>query len=69
MPIRKATSSIRRNGGKRPPRFLPSQDDRSYIESLMQPVQAAGAYADWIAPPKVGIDNKPGNFEYVKIAV
>jgi benzoyl-CoA 2,3-dioxygenase component B len=24
--------------------------------------------AGWIAPPKVGIDNKPGDFEYVKIA-
>ena len=25
-------------------------------------------FAGWIAPPKVGIDNKPGDFEYVKIA-
>jgi benzoyl-CoA 2,3-dioxygenase component B len=25
-------------------------------------------FASWIAPPKVGIDNKPGDFEYVKIA-
>ena len=24
-------------------------------------------FAAWIAPPKVGIDNKPGDFEYVKI--
>src|SRR5512146_1849521 len=24
-------------------------------------------YATWISPPKVGIDNKPGDFEYVKI--
>ena len=27
----------------------------------------AGNFAAWIAPPKVGIDNKPGDFEYVKI--
>ena len=27
-----------------------------------------GKFASWIAPPKVGIDNKPGDFEYVKIA-
>ena len=27
----------------------------------------AGTYASWISPPKVGIDNKPGDFEYVKI--
>jgi hypothetical protein len=26
------------------------------------------SYAGWIAAPKVGIDNKPGDFEYVKIA-
>ena len=24
-------------------------------------------FASWISPPKVGIDNKPGDFEYVKI--
>ena len=33
----------------------------------MKPVTEAGAYATWISPPKVGIDNKPGDFEYVKI--
>ena len=49
--------------------FLPSDGDRTYVESLMLPVQASGAYAGWIAPPKVGIDNKGGDFEYVKIAV
>jgi hypothetical protein len=27
----------------------------------------AGEFASWISPPKVGIDNKPGDFEYVKI--
>jgi benzoyl-CoA 2,3-dioxygenase component B len=34
----------------------------------MQPVAEPGKFASWIAPPKVGIDNRPGNFEYVKIA-
>jgi len=24
-------------------------------------------FASWIASPKVGINNKPGEFEYVKI--
>ena len=47
---------------------LPNASDRAYIESLMVPVSATGAYAGYIAPPKVGIDNKPGDFEYVKIA-
>ena len=48
--------------------FLPSDDDRDFIESLMQPQFEPGKFAVWIAPPKVGIDNKPGDFEYVKIA-
>jgi benzoyl-CoA 2,3-dioxygenase component B len=34
----------------------------------MQPVSEPGKFANWIAAPKVGIDNKPGEFEYVKIA-
>jgi benzoyl-CoA 2,3-dioxygenase component B len=53
---------------KRQPEFLPSGEDRHFIESLMQPVNEPGKFASWIAPPKVGIDNKPGDFEYVKIA-
>jgi benzoyl-CoA 2,3-dioxygenase component B len=46
---------------------LPTTDDNLYVASLMLPVRETGAFAGWIAPPKVGIDNKPGNFEYVKI--
>jgi len=53
---------------KRKDEFLPSSGDRDFIESLMQPEFAPGKFASWIAPPKVGIDNKPGDFEYVKIA-
>ncbi len=48
-------------------RTLPNEGDRLFIESLMRPVSASGAYAGWIAPPRVGIDNKPGDFEYVKL--
>ena len=48
-------------------RWLPRADDNLYITGLMRPVDQAGAYAPWIAPPKVGIDNKPGHFEYVKL--
>ena len=48
--------------------FLPSEDDRIYIEGLMKPEYEPGKFANWIAPPKVGIDNKAGDFEYVKIA-
>jgi benzoyl-CoA 2,3-dioxygenase component B len=48
--------------------YLPSKEDGDFIESLMQPVAEPGKFAGWIAAPKVGIDNKPGDFEYVKIA-
>jgi benzoyl-CoA 2,3-dioxygenase component B len=53
---------------KRRGEFLPSDSDKDFIESLMQPQMEIGKFASWIAPPKVGIDNKPGEFEYVKIA-
>jgi benzoyl-CoA 2,3-dioxygenase component B len=48
--------------------YLPSRSDGAFIESLMMPVFEPGKFASWIAPPKVGIDNKPGDFEYVQIA-
>jgi benzoyl-CoA 2,3-dioxygenase component B len=48
--------------------FLPSAADRDFIESLMVPQYEAARFAGWIAPPKVGIDNKPGDFEYVRLA-
>src|SRR5919205_982453 len=54
---------------KRQGEFLPSSDDRDYVEDLMARTlqREPGKFASWIAPPKVGIDNKPGDFEYVKI--
>ncbi len=48
--------------------WLPSLADGEFIASLMKPEFAPGKYAGWIAPPRVGIDMKPGDFEYVKIA-
>ena len=48
--------------------FLPSADDDSFVASLMHPVAEPGKYAGWIAPPRIGIDNRPGDFEYVKLA-
>jgi benzoyl-CoA 2,3-dioxygenase component B len=48
--------------------WLPSTQDGDFIQSLMKPVTEPGRFASWIAPPRVGIDNKPGDFEYVKIA-
>ena len=48
--------------------YLPSESDGDFIKSLMKPVFQPGKFASWIAAPKVGIDNKPGDFEYVQIA-
>ena len=47
--------------------MLPTTDDNLFIASLMKPAHEAGAFAGWIAPPRHGIDNKPGDFEYVQI--
>jgi benzoyl-CoA 2,3-dioxygenase component B len=47
--------------------WLPNIEDGNFIGSLMKPVWEPGEFASWIAPPKVGIDNKPGDFEYVKL--
>ncbi len=49
--------------------MLPNGGDQAFIEDLMSgTVREPGRFADWIAPPRVGIDNKPGDFEYVKLA-
>jgi benzoyl-CoA 2,3-dioxygenase component B len=47
--------------------WLPTKEDGAFIQSLMQPCYEAGKYASWIAPPKVGINNQPGDFEYVQL--
>ena len=47
--------------------WLPNLADGEFIQSLMKPCFEPGKYAGWIAPPKVGIDNKPGDFEYVQL--
>jgi benzoyl-CoA 2,3-dioxygenase component B len=48
--------------------FLPSADDNAFVAGLMRPVYEPGKFASWIAPPRTGIDNKPGDFEYVQLA-
>ena len=39
----------------------------TWASRLMRPAGEVGAFARWIAPPKVGIDNRPRNFEYAKV--
>jgi benzoyl-CoA 2,3-dioxygenase component B len=53
---------------RRKDEWLPSKADGDFIASLMKPVREPAKFAGWIAAPRVGIDNKPGDFEYVKLA-
>jgi benzoyl-CoA 2,3-dioxygenase component B len=47
--------------------WLPSAADRAYVLSLMTGrVVEPGKFANWIAPPRAGINNQPLNFEYVR---
>ena len=58
----------RRGMGRRTSRTgCPARPTATIIQSLMKPCFEPGKFAGWIAPPKVGIDNKPGDFEYVKL--
>jgi len=45
--------------------WLPSDEDRAYVRSLMRPVYEPGKVASWIAPPQSGLKDKPLEFEYV----
>jgi benzoyl-CoA 2,3-dioxygenase component B len=47
--------------------WLPTEQDRAYVASLMKPVTAPGAFADWIAPPAKGINSQPIDLQYVKL--
>jgi benzoyl-CoA 2,3-dioxygenase component B len=46
--------------------WLPSEADRAYVASLMGRVVETGKYANWIAPPAIGINKQPVDFEYVR---
>jgi benzoyl-CoA 2,3-dioxygenase component B len=46
--------------------WLASEEDRAYVASLMGRVVEPGKYANWIAPPPIGINKQPANFEYVR---
>ena len=48
-------------------KWLPTAEDRAYVTSLMGPaVIEPGKYANWIAPPRIGIHGRPLDFEYVR---
>jgi len=47
-------------------RWLPSAGDREYIASLMGRVVEVGKFANWIAPPPIGINRQPIDYEYIR---
>jgi benzoyl-CoA 2,3-epoxidase subunit B len=46
--------------------WLPSASDRAFVASLMGRVVEPGKFANWIAPPVMGINRQPVDFEYVR---
>ncbi|MEY3899214.1 MAG: benzoyl-CoA oxygenase, component [Pseudomonadota bacterium] len=46
--------------------WLPTEEDRAYVASLMGRVVEPGKMANWIAPPPIGINRQPIDFEYVR---
>jgi benzoyl-CoA 2,3-dioxygenase component B len=47
--------------------WLPSPADKAYLLSIQnEPVYEPGKFANYIAPPRRGINNLPINFEYVR---
>jgi len=48
--------------------WLPSAEDKSYVNSLMVRVVEPGKFADWIAPPPRGINGNVIDYHYVEFA-
>jgi benzoyl-CoA 2,3-dioxygenase component B len=46
--------------------WLPTEGDRAFVASLMGRVAEPGKFANWIAPPPIGINRQPIDFEYVR---
>ncbi len=47
--------------------WLPSAGDRAFVGRLMHRVTEPGKMAGWIAPPEIGINNAPFDYEYVRL--
>ena len=46
--------------------WLATNDDRNYVSSLMKQCLEPGKFAGWIAPPVMGINRQPVDFDYVR---
>jgi len=48
--------------------WLPTEDDKAFVQNLMRPVVERGKFANWIAAPARGINGQPIDFDYVRLA-
>jgi benzoyl-CoA 2,3-dioxygenase component B len=46
--------------------WLPTAEDRAFVQGLMGRVVEPGKFANWIAPPVMGINRQAVDFEYVR---
>ena len=61
-PLAAAEWAARRN------EWLPDDADQAFVASLMRPVTEPGRMANWIAPPRRGVDGRPLDYDYVRLA-
>jgi benzoyl-CoA 2,3-epoxidase subunit B len=47
--------------------WLPTDEDRAFVQSVMTPVTEPGQFAGWIAPPARGVNGQPLDFGYVRL--
>jgi len=47
--------------------WLPTDEDREYVRSLMIPIYEPGKMANWIKAPSRGLNRQPLDFEYVRV--
>lgn len=52
---------------KRRTEWLPTDQDQEYVSSLMVQVTEPGEYASWLASPRIGINEQPIDFPYVRM--
>ncbi len=46
--------------------WLATPQDLAFVASLMGRVVEPGKFANWIAPPNMGINKQPVDFQYVR---
>jgi benzoyl-CoA 2,3-epoxidase subunit B len=49
-------------------KWLPTDTDKAFVQSLMRPVYERGKIAAWLAPPRNGINGQPLDYDYVHLA-